>query len=136
MEIAFVIGAALLGGLVIYLAILGQEMSSAERRTRGWAEEPSRPAPESYRGKVVAVRFIKRDGGIRHMKNFIVLHVSRFKSGKILIHGLEATDRGWQNRGFCIDQMLAMKVVDTATERELREAYAVYRQQANPNLNK
>ena len=133
MEIALMIGAALLGGLVIYLVILGQEMCAAERRTRDWAEEPSRPAPESYRGKVVAVRFIKRDGTIRHMKNFIVLHVSRFKSGKVLIHGLEATEQGWKNKGFCLDQMLAMKVVDTATERELREAYAVYRQQANPN---
>ena len=129
MEIALMIGAALLGVFVIFI------YCAVERRTRGWAEEPN---PEWYRGKIVSVRFIKRDGNLRLMENFLVLHVSRFKSGKILIHGLEATDRGWQNRGFCIDQMLAkdkMKVVDTATERELRKAYAVYRQQANPNLN-
>lgn len=125
MEIALMIGAALLGGLIIYLAILGQEMCAAERRTRGWAEEPSRPAPESYRGKIVSVRFIKRDGNLRYFKSFILVRVERKKSGKILLKGVVSSE-GWISRSFCQDQLLAMKVVDVATEMELEKAYLTY----------
>jgi hypothetical protein len=90
-------------------------------------------APESWKGKIVSVRFVKRGGQTRYMKDFIVLHVSHYKSGKVLIHGLEATDNGWKPKGFCTDQMLSLHISDVATNNELREAYAVYRQLSNPN---
>lgn len=90
-------------------------------------------APESWRGKIANVRFVKVDGTPRYMRDFIVLHVSRYQSGKVLIHGLEATDQGWKPKGFCVHQLVDMNIVDTATEKELKEAYAVYRQLSNPN---
>jgi hypothetical protein len=91
-------------------------------------------APESWKGKIVSVRFVKRGGQTRYMKDFIVLHVSHYKSGKVLIHGLEATDNGWKPKGFCTDQLINLHISDVATNSELREAYAVYRQLSNPNL--
>lgn len=90
-------------------------------------------APESWRGKIANVRFIKVNGTPRYMRDFIILHVSRYKSGKVLIHGLEATDQGWQPKGFCIHQLVDIKIVDNASDGELKEAYAVYRQLSNPN---
>ena len=90
-------------------------------------------APESWKGKIVTVRFVKRGGQTRYMKDFIVLHVSHYKSGKVLIHGLEATDNGWKPKGFCTDQLINLHISDVATNSELREAYAVYRQMSNPN---
>jgi hypothetical protein len=132
MEIMLTIGAFLLGGLIIYLAMLGQEMSAAERRTRNWAEEP-KIAPESYKGKCVSVRFVKKDGTLRHMRDFIVLHITRYKSGKVLISGLEATDQGWAPKSFCQHQLLAMKVVDLPSDKALAEAKALFRELSDPN---
>jgi len=133
MEIMLTIGAFLLGALIIYLAMLGQEMSAAERRTRGWAEEPSQFAPESFRGKEVSVRFVKKDGTTRHFHSFVVLHISRYKSGKVLISGLEATDRGWEPKSFCQHQLVTLKVVDTLSEKSMAEAKALFRELSDPN---
>ena len=92
------------------------------------------PAPESWKHRSVRIRFIKRDGQARIMEDFLVLHVSRYKSGKILVHGLEATDSGWQPRGCCLDQILDLRVKDTLSDREIREAHVLYRMLVNPNI--
>lgn len=133
MEIMLAVGAFLLGSLVIYLAMLGREVDAAERRTRSWAEEPSQFAPESFVGKQVSVRFVKKDGTIRHFRDFIVLHITRYKSGKVLISGLEATDRGWVPKAFCQHQMFALKVVDIPSDKALAEAKALFRELNDPN---
>ena len=92
------------------------------------------PAPESWKHRAVRIRFIKRDGQSRVMEDFIVLHISRYKSGKVLVHGLEATDSGWQPRGCCLDQVLDLRVKDTLSDREIREAHVLYRMLVNPNI--
>jgi hypothetical protein len=91
------------------------------------------PAAESWKGKVVRVRFTKRDGTLRLMEDFVVLHIDRYRSGKVLVSGLEATDAGWQPRGFCQDQLLDLRIKDTLSERELREAYDHFKWSSNPN---
>jgi hypothetical protein len=98
------------------------------------APENTLPAPESWKGRYVRVRFIKRDGQSRTMQDFIVLHISRYRSGKVLVHGLEATDQGWQPRGFCLDQLIDLRVNEQLTEKGLREAHALYRVLVNPNI--
>jgi hypothetical protein len=65
----------------------------------------------------------------------IVLHVTRFKTGKVLIHGLEMAENQWNPKGFCLDQVLALKVIDIPNEQELAEAYCLYRVLSNPNNN-
>lgn len=128
MVIAFGIGLVLLTVGVIYASMLGKEVDrSPDYNGPGFIDPP-----ESWRGKVTSVTFIKRDGQLRYME-FLVLHVTRFKTGKVLIHGLEMLESRWEPKGFCVDQILSLKVLDIPNEKELAEAYTLYRVMSNPN---
>ena len=129
MVIAFVIGFVLLAIGMIYLAMLGKEVDRSPDYNGPSFIDP----PESWKKKIVSVTFIKRDGSLRFMDNFHVLHVSRYKTGKVFIHGLEMTQDSWEPKGFCLDQILSLKVIDTPGEKEVAEAYCLYRVLSNPN---
>ncbi len=129
MVIAFAIGFVVLAIGMIYLAMIGKEVDRSPDYNGPNFIDP----PEAWKGKVTNVTFVKRDGGLRFMRDFMVLHVTSYPSGKILIHGLEPTDNGWEPKGFCKDQLLTLKVVDEPSAEELAEAYCVYRQLSNPN---
>jgi hypothetical protein len=130
MVIAFGIGLVLLAIGMIYLAMIGKEVDRASDYEGPALIDP----PESWRGKITSVTFIKRDGQLRYME-FLVLHVTRFKTGKVLIHGLEMMESQWEPKGFCLDQILSLKVLDIPNEKELAEAYTLYRVMSNPNNN-
>jgi hypothetical protein len=131
MVIAFGIGMVLLTIGMIYLAMIGKEMD----RSPDYKGPSFIDPPETWKGKVTSVTFVKRTGELRHMQ-LIVLHVTRFKTGKVLIHGLEMAENQWEPKGFCLDQVLALKVIDIPNEQELAEAYCLYRVLSNPNNNK
>ena len=120
---------------VVLLSLwLAQQAREIDQLSGVETPESNLPAPESWKGQFVRVRFIKRDGQTRVMEDFIVLHISRYRSGKVLIHGLEATDAGWKPKGFCLDQLIDLRVNEQLTEKGLKEAHALYRVLANPNL--
>ena len=129
MVIAFAIGFVVLAIGMIYLAMIGKEMD----RSPDYEGPSFIDPPESWKKKVVSVTFIKRDGSLRFMDNFQVLHVTRYKTGKVFIHGLEMTQNRWEPKGFCLDQILSLKVIDIPGEKELAEAYCLYRQLSDPN---
>jgi hypothetical protein len=132
MVIAFGIGFIAFTLGVIYLAMLGKEVD----RSPDYSGPSFIDPPESWKKKVVSVTFLKRDGSLRFMDNFHVLHVSRYKTGKVFIHGLEMTQNRWEPKGFCLDQILSLKVIDIPGEKEIMEAYCLYRQLSDPNNNK
>jgi hypothetical protein len=131
MVIAFGIGLVLLAVGVIYVAMIGKEVDRSPDYNGPNFIDP----PESWKGKVTSVTFVKRSGELRYMQ-LIVLHVTRFKTGKVLIHGLEMEENRWEPKGFCLDQILSLKVIDIPGEKELMEAYCFYRTLSNPNNDK
>jgi len=127
-EIAIAIAAlALLLAAVWFCRVLDAARLATETEPQPKPQPEPQPEwakrPFLLKGRRVDVTIIRRDGVSRDFYGFIPMEVRAFKSGKVLIRGLEPihepvlppmvgdwVEEDFQLRGFCVDQIVSIKV--------------------------
>ncbi len=139
-EIAIAIAALVLLAVAIWFC---RVLDAARLATEPQPEPQPEPRPEwakrpfLLKGKRLNVTIVRRDGVSRDFYGFIPMEVRSFKSGKVLLRGLEPIhepclppmvgdwmEEDFQVRGFCVDQVTFIKVGEEISN--LEEAARLY----------
>jgi hypothetical protein len=141
-EIAIAIAAMILLAISVWFC---RVLDAARLATETEPQPESRPAPQPewakrpflLKGKRLNVTIVRRDGVSRDFYGFIPMEVRAFKSGKVLIRGLEPIheivlppmvgdwmEEDFQVRGFCVDQIVTIQVGEEISN--LEEAARLY----------